>query len=104
MHINHFKEYFESITDQRQGEKVTYCLFEVLFGSLCAVITGAKRWFDIREYILDHHDCFARNDMFLNDIPADDTIARIISTIEPKQFQECFINSPYIDRRSSSCY
>ena len=30
--------------------------------------------------------------MFLNDIPADGTIARIISTIEPKQFQECFIN------------
>jgi hypothetical protein len=30
--------------------------------------------------------------MFLNDISADGTIARIISTIEAKQFQECFIN------------
>ncbi|PSW23121.1 ISAs1 family transposase [Photobacterium phosphoreum] len=92
MHIDHFKEHFESITDQRQGAKVTYCLFEVLFGSLCAVIAGAKGWFDIREYILGHHDWFAHNNMFLNDIPADDTIARIISTIEPKPFQECFIN------------
>jgi DDE family transposase len=51
MHIDHFKEHFQSITDQRQGAKVTYCLFEVLFGSLCAVIAGAKGWFDIREYI-----------------------------------------------------
>ena len=29
--------------------------------------------------------------MFVNDIPADDTIARIISTIEPGQFQQCFL-------------
>ncbi|WP_133151281.1 transposase family protein, partial [Vibrio breoganii] len=52
MHIDHFKEHFQTITDQRQGAKITYCLFEVLFGSLCAVIAGAKGWFDIREYIL----------------------------------------------------
>lgn len=29
--------------------------------------------------------------MFINDIPVDDTIARIISTIEPEQFQQCFL-------------
>ncbi len=29
MHIDHFKEYFQTITDQRQSPKVTYCLFEV---------------------------------------------------------------------------
>jgi hypothetical protein len=42
IHIKYFKGHFESITAQHQGEKVTYCLFEVLFGSLCAVIAGAK--------------------------------------------------------------
>ncbi|NLS58900.1 ISAs1 family transposase, partial [Vibrio aestuarianus subsp. francensis] len=92
MHIEHFKEHFQTITDQRQGAKVTYCLFEVLFGSLCAVIAGAKGWFDIREYLLGHHDWFQRNGLFLRGIPADDTIARIISTIEPEQFHECFVN------------
>ena len=30
MHIDHFKEHFQTIIDQRQGAKVTYCLFEVL--------------------------------------------------------------------------
>ncbi len=92
MHIDHFKEHFQAITDQRQSAKVTYCLFEVLFGSLCAVIAGAKGWFDIREYILGHHDWFKRNGLFVNGIPADDTIARIISTIEPEPFHESFIN------------
>lgn len=75
--------------------KVTYCLFEVLFGSLCAVIAGAKGWFDIREYILGHHDWFKRNDLFLNGIPADDTIARIISTIEPEQFHQLDVVNTY---------
>ena len=70
---------------------MTYCLFEVLFGSLCAVIAGAKGWFDIREYILGHHDWFKNNNLFVSGIPADDTIARIISTIEPEQFHRCFI-------------
>ncbi len=28
MDIDHFKEHFQTITDQRQGAKVTYCLFE----------------------------------------------------------------------------
>ena len=40
MHIDHFKEHFQTIIDQRQSAKVTYCLLEVLFGSLCAVIAG----------------------------------------------------------------
>ncbi|EGQ9171312.1 ISAs1 family transposase, partial [Vibrio cholerae] len=92
MHIDHFKEHFHSLNDKRQGAKITYCLFEVLFGSLCAVIAGAKGWFDIREYILGHHEWFKRNGLFLKGVPVDDTIARIISTIEPERFHECFIN------------
>ena len=61
MHIDQFKEHFESITDQHQGAKVTYYLFEVLFDSLCTAIARAKGWFDT----LGHHDWFARNNMFL---------------------------------------
>ena len=48
--------------------------------------------FDIREYILGHHDWFKRNGLFINDIPADHTIARIISRIGPDSLHACFIN------------
>ncbi|SHO57603.1 ISAs1 family transposase [Vibrio quintilis] len=92
MHIDEFKESFHAVTDDRQSAKVTYCLFEVLFGSLCAVIAGAKGWFDIREYILGYHEWFKRNGMFIQGIPADDTIARIISRMKPEPFHACFIN------------
>lgn len=39
--IEHFKEHLHSIKDIA---KVTYSLFEVLLGFLCAVIAGAKGW------------------------------------------------------------
>ena len=86
MHIDSFKEHFKAIADQRQSAKVSYPLFDVLFGSLCPVIAGAKGWFDIREYIQGHHNWFQNNGMFIDGIPVDDTIARIIATIEPAQF------------------
>lgn len=50
------------------------------------VIAGGKDWFDIREYILGHHDWFKRNGMFQNGIPADEMIAHIVSRIEPEPF------------------
>ena len=46
MLIDHFKEHSQAIAAQRQSAKVTYCLFEALFGSLCTVIADAKGWFD----------------------------------------------------------
>jgi hypothetical protein len=49
-------DHFNTITDKRQSAKVSYSLFDVLFDSLCAVIAGAKGWFDIREYLLGHYE------------------------------------------------
>jgi putative component of toxin-antitoxin plasmid stabilization module len=63
--IDHFKEHFHTITDKRQSAKVSYSLFDVLFGSLCAVIAGAKGWFDIRECLPGHHEWFRRNKKIL---------------------------------------
>ncbi len=87
-----FQRHFSSLHDKRQSAKITYPLFDVLFGSLCAVIAGAQGWCDIREYMLGHHAWFKQQKMFLNDIPVDDTIARIVSTIKPEAFHACFLS------------
>ncbi|NUY57740.1 ISAs1 family transposase [Salinivibrio sp. EAGSL] len=92
MDIDTFKDYFSAVDDHRQSAKITYPLFDLLFASLCAVIAGSKGWYEIREYILGHHEWFKRNGMFEEGIPADDTIARAISAIEPSAFQACFID------------
>ena len=65
--------------------------FLMFYLPLCAVIAGTKGWFDIREYILGHRAWFQKQGMFLDDIPANDTIRRIISTIEAEPFHQCFL-------------
>lgn len=67
--------------------------FDVLFGTLwlCAVIAGSRGWFEIREYLLGHHEGFVEQGLFKEGVPIDDTMARIISSIKPELFQACFI-------------
>lgn len=91
MHIDTFKEHFQPVQDPRQTAKVTYPLFDVLFGTLCSVIAGARGWTDIREYVLGHHGWFLEQQMFQDGVPVDDTFARIISTVKPDLFRECFL-------------
>jgi predicted transposase YbfD/YdcC len=63
----------------------------MMFLTMCAVIAGAEGWADIQEYVEGHLDWFQDNNILLNGVPVDDTIARTISRIKPEQFRECFI-------------
>ncbi len=92
MCLDNFTLHFSAIQDPRQSAKVTYPLFDILFASLCAVIAGAEGWNDIQEYTEGHHDWFLKQGMFKDGVPVDDTFARIISRINPEQFNLCFIN------------
>ncbi len=87
-----FIQYFSELEDPRQSSKVTYSLFDILFLTLCAIIAGAEGWSDIEEYAEGHRDWFLRHGFLKEGIPVDDTIARIISRIEPEQFSQCFIH------------
>jgi predicted transposase YbfD/YdcC len=91
LHIDSFREHFSSVGDPRQSAKVFYPLFDVLFGTLCAMIAGAKGWNEIREYVLGHHAWFIKNNLFQSGVPVDDTFARIISTVKPEAFRACFL-------------
>ncbi|EBW3212428.1 ISAs1 family transposase [Salmonella enterica subsp. enterica serovar Remiremont] len=92
MDIETIKLHFITIQDGRQSAKVDYPLFDILFGTLCAVIAGARGWTDIREYVLGHHDWFRRQKLFENGVPVDDTFARLISTIATSAFRDCFLS------------
>lgn len=92
MKINAIKEHFSVIRDERQSAKVDYPLFDILFGSICAVIAGGQGWTDIREYVLGHHDWFLKQGLFENGVPVDDTFARLIASIDPAEFRDCFVS------------
>lgn len=92
MSIDAFSKHFAELQDPRQTAKVAYPLFDVLFLTLCAVIGGAEGWQDIEDFGDAHLDWFQKRQLFLNGMPVDDTIARVISRLDPLQFQHCFLS------------
>lgn len=92
MTIDAFSEHFAELQDPRQTAKVAYPLFDVLFLTLCAVIGGAEGWQDIEDFGQAHLDWFQKRKLFPNGLPVHDTIARVISRLDPVQFQYCFLN------------
>lgn len=92
MPIDAFSLYFADLKDPRQTAKISYSLFDVMFLTLCAVIGGAEGWHDIEDFGEAHLDWLQQRGLFPNGLPVDDTIARVVSRLDPLQFQQCFLN------------
>ena len=90
MTIDVFTQHFGSIKDPRQSAKVSYPLFDVLFLTVCATIGGANGWEDIEDFGEAHFNWLREKGLFTSGLPVHDTIARLISRLDPEQFQQCF--------------
>ena len=92
--MNHhaaFTQFFSELEDPRQTTKIEYPFFDVVFLTVCAAIGGAQGWEDIELFGEAHLEWLQRNGLFSNGLPVHDTIARIISRIQPEQFQNAFV-------------
>uniref|UniRef100_A0A6V7KSG4 ISAs1 family transposase n=2 Tax=Bracon brevicornis TaxID=1563983 RepID=A0A6V7KSG4_9HYME len=92
MIANAFLMHFGCLKDPRQTTKISYRLFDVLFLTICAVIAGAEGWEDIEDFGKVHLEWLQKKGLFPDGIPVHDTIARIISRLDPTQFRQCFIH------------
>ena len=92
MNINAFSQYFGKIEDPRQSQKIQYPLFDILFLTVMSVIGGAEGWQDIEDYGKGHLKWFQNKGLFRQGIPVHDTIARVIASIKPTLFQQCFLD------------
>ncbi len=90
--LSTIEEHFAVITDERQQYKVRYPLLDILLITLVGIICGADGWEAIEEVGKNKLKLLKKYGYFHYGIPVHDTIARIISAIEPSQFQDCFIN------------
>ncbi len=91
METDSFTIHFSALEDPRQSSKITYPLFDILL-TLYAVMTGAEGWEDIEDFGVHCLDWLQKRGIFRNGIPVHDNIARVISQVEPKQFQQYFAN------------
>lgn len=91
MSLTLLTDHFADIEDPRQASKVTYQLFDVLFLTLTAVISGAEGWEEIEDSGHLRLTWLKKYGDFNHGIPAHDTIARLVCRIDPQAFHQRFI-------------
>lgn len=82
---------FSAIEDPRLERTKLYRLDEIIVLAICAVICGADSFVAIEEFGKAKEDWLARFLKFENGIPSHDTIGRVLSLIDPVEFERCFL-------------
>lgn len=82
---------FEQIADNRRSLSKLHNLNDILVMSVIAVICGADSWNDIEEYCLAKEEWLSKFLKLTNGIPSHDTFNRVISAIDSKKFEKCFV-------------
>jgi predicted transposase YbfD/YdcC len=90
--LSTFSEHFTSLEDPRIERRKLHLLEDILFLTLCAVLSGCNDWDEIEEYGIEKEDWLRKYIELANGIPSHDTISRVFARLNPKTFQECFIS------------
>lgn len=86
-----FLYHFDELEDPRIDRKKLYPLPEILLVVLCGSICGAQSWRDFVTFGEEKLDYLRRFLPFKNGIPSKNTFARVLSSLDPKTFKQCFI-------------
>jgi predicted transposase YbfD/YdcC len=83
-------EYFESLPDPRHTRNRHHLLVDVIVISVCGVIVGCEGPTAIVRWAKAKEDWLGQLLELPNGIPSRDTVRRVLSTLKPEAFQECF--------------
>ncbi len=87
-----FISHFESLEDPRSHINKKHDLLDIVFLTVVAIISGAEGWKDIKQFGDSKLIWLRKFRAFEAGIPVDDTIARIISALEPEGLLQCFMS------------
>ena len=79
------------VPDPRVDRNKRHDLSEMLFVAVCATISGAEGWSDIVEFAENRLAWLRQFVRLENGIPVDDTFARVLSSLNPKALNACFL-------------
>lgn len=82
--------HFISISDPRLEHNKAHKLIDIIMISICAVICGAESFVDIADFGVAKKDWLKTFLELPNGVPSHDTIGRVFSLLDPKQFQASF--------------
>lgn len=84
--------YLSIVRDPRLDRKKLHPLSDILFLSVCAGLCGCDTWEDIYDFAVIREDWLKQYISLPNGIPSPDTIARVFSLLNPKEFETGFRN------------
>jgi predicted transposase YbfD/YdcC len=84
-----FLECFGSLEDTRYKNK-QYNLLDIVAIVICGTLAGMKDFVEIEMFAIEQNDWFAKN-LSIVEIPSHDTLSRVMSLLNPKQFTDCFL-------------
>lgn len=87
-----FLTYFEQLEDPRSHINKLHELNSILLIGIIATLSGAETWKQMEEFAIAKQKLIKTFIPLPNGVPSDDTINRVFSAIDPKQFELCFIN------------
>jgi len=82
--------HFASLEDPRIERHKKHQLRDILFITLCAVISGADNWVMIEEFGRSKEDWFTEQLGLQHGIPSHDTLGNVFAAIDAEQFSQCF--------------
>ena len=87
-----FMSHFSSIPEPRIERCRRHELMDIIFLSICAVLCGAEGWEEIEDFGHAKLDWLKRYFSYEQGIPKHDTIARVLSRLDPTALQNSFIS------------
>jgi predicted transposase YbfD/YdcC len=79
------------VKDFRMNRTKRHVLTDILFVTICAVISGADSWTEVQLYGNSKLAWLRRFVPLVNGIPSHDTFGRVFARLDPVQLENCFL-------------
>ena len=86
------RDRLSEVHDPRRQKSIEYPLHEILFISVCAMLSGAEAFTEFEEFGLTRREWLKKHLELAKGIPSHDTFRAVYSLIRPNQFNEFFID------------
>ena len=85
------QESFAHVEDPRSSNR-WHLLIDIIVIAICAAVCGADNWVEVEEYGKAKEAWLQQFLVLPHGIPAHDTFGRVFACIDPREFQEGFLN------------
>jgi predicted transposase YbfD/YdcC len=86
-----FMRIFKPVEDPRIERNKLYPLVEILLVAFATLLSGGETYTDMEDFGKSKLTVFRELLPFENGIPSEDTFERVFNILNPKQFEQCFV-------------